>query len=329
MSTSTKELGAQRIRAEPATIDSDGQGVLVFDFAGYMTGRRGIATRLIAGIAPGGPASQVLADSFTRVVAANSWGSPDIGPAYTIPAGTLFSVNGTRGLKGTAAEGQAMAVAAVGAENGNAVATLSNMNLTLSRVYGINARQVGTVGVQCWVGNAAPPNLGIALCAGDIGVTDTVQLVASSKVFATLLIRMRLDWNDLTLRAKFWDSIDPEPNDFDLAVTSPSIPAPVPGGVGIFGNSGPGTNLRFDADDFEVFSVPAAPLAPTWEAYIGDPNDPTNLVDSSQGIALPRWVPALVNGQPIFQGDVLRIVATGGSPGETLVASCYLITEPV
>lgn len=318
-----------RVRADSVTVDSNGSGTIEYDFSSYLSGRKGIITRMIAGVAPGGASSAVLLDSFTRVVAANAWGTPDTGPPWAITVGTLFSVNGTTGLKGSAADGQAQAAAAVGVENGNAVATLSNMNLTLSRVYGITARQVGTVGVQCFVGNAAPPNLGIALCSGDISTTDTVQLIASSKVFATLLIRMRFDWNDRTLRAKFWDSIDPEPDDFDLAVTSPSIPAPAPGGVGIFGNSGPGTVNRFNADDIEVFSTPATPAAPTWEAYIGDPQDPTNLIDSSQGLALPRWVPSLVNGLPVFQNDRLRIVASGGTAGDLLVSSCYLGTEPV
>lgn len=67
---------------------------------------------------------------------------------------------------------------------------------------------------------------------------------------------------------------------------------------------------------------------PTWDAFIGDLSDPSNLVDSSQGTRLPKWVPALVNGQPISQGDILTIVAYG-NPGTQLVASCYLASQVV
>lgn len=66
------------------------------------------------------------------------------------------------------------------------------------------------------------------------------------------------------------------------------------------------------------------PVIPSWDAYIGDPNDAKNLVDSSQGQLLPRWVPALTNGQPIRNNETLTIIAKQTTPGTKLISGCYL-----
>lgn len=327
------ELGAQRIRAIPTEIGTDETGDITFDFTSYLQGRRGIVTRMIAGIVASG-AGQALLDSFTRTVAANAWGTPDVGPTYQTSgshSGTQYSVDGDQGKDGPGGGGLAtngnQVFSPVAVADGQIVGTLSDTGSTpnAATVQGLIARALDAsnfiaADIQ---GNASPYT--IQLAHRNAAAADTV-LISTTKAL-TAPIRCRLSFEGSTMQGKWWTETDPEPSTFDLSVTTPNI---------LTGGGGMGGRMRDAAawsgvlfwDDLEGLDQPTA-ANPTWDAYIGSPDDPTNLIDSSQGIALPRWVPSLVNGQPVFQGDVLHIVADGGRAGDLLVASCYLVTEPV
>jgi hypothetical protein len=314
-----------RIRTS-ATIDANGLGLLVFDFTGYLSGRRGVITRMIAGLAVGvGELADLASDSFTRTVV-DGWGSADVGGTYVLsgvdPAAN-FDVDGDEGTITGGTQGAHLATLPLNVVNCTMLASFVNLGGGgASERYGLAARYVD---VNNYVaggvsGNASPWTLHIRQVVGGV---DT-QLVSTTKAL-TFPVNCRFTLDDQVLSVKAWnDDGSPEPADFDIAAGNG--PTAVAGSVGCYYNAPAGTFTR-RYDDFLVST--AEPANPTWDAYIGDPQNPGNLIDSSQGIALPRWVPSLVNGQPIFQGDALTIAAIGGTPGSELVASCYLASEAV
>jgi hypothetical protein len=321
-------IGPQRIRAS-GVVDSNGVGIITFDFTGYLTGRRGAITRMIAGVAiPAGELANIASDAFQRVVA-GGWGSSDSGQPWTIIANPeagpgAFLVNGTEGHIDTSSVAGLFHIAMMGlsVQDATILGTIGLPVLGTASVFGHNARVVDTnnyVGAHT-TGNVSP--FTIRLDKRVAGV-DTTLIQTTKALVMPCKCRFTLDGN--TLSGKWWNTTDPEPDAYDIS-TGLNVPAPIAGGVG-FQSFTTGTVPHRTLDDLLVSS--ATPSSPHWDAYIGDISNPSNIVDSSQGVALLRWVPALVNGQPISQGDVLSIVALEGTPGTQLVASCYLVTEPV
>jgi hypothetical protein len=314
-----------RIRTS-AIVDDDGLGRLEFDFTGYLTGRRGVITRMIAGVAVGvGELADLASDSFTRTVV-DGWGSADVGGTYALsgvdPAAN-FDVDGDEGTITGGTQGAHLATLPLALTNCTMLATFVNLGTGgAGDRYGLAARyvDVNNFVVGGVSGNASPWTIYIRQVVGGV---DT--LIVSTTKALTFPVNCRFTLDDQVLSVRAWnDDGTPEPADFDIATGA--TPAAVAGSVGCYYNAPAGVFTR-RYDDFLVST--AEPANPTWDAYIGDTQNPGNLIDSSQGVVIPRWVPALVNGQPVSQGDILTIVAIGGTPGSQLVASCYLSSEVV
>lgn len=321
-----------RIRTA-ATVDATGQGLLVFNFTGYLTGRRGTITRMIASVAESGGA--LLRDNFGRTVAAGGWGTPDFGPAWVaLEEAATLSVDGARGRSSTAVVTRNAIHSPIAATDAEILYLLTRADTgtggsttdqarALLRVQNLDNYYYAAVG-NFFTANAQSIRISKRVAAVE---TDLVSSVLSvNALLPPIWTRFSVIGTALAMKA--WRYGDDEPIAPSLTTTDAAIATA--GGAG-WGSTAPGAT----AEDFSIDSLVVAPgsavvtVSPTWDAFIGDTSNPSNLIDSSQGVILPRWVPALVNGQPVSQGDILTIVASGGTPGQKLVASCYLASEVV
>lgn len=309
-------IGPQRIRSS-GTVGNDGLGLIVFDFTGYLSGRRGAITRMIAGLAtPVGELIDIANDTFSRTVA-NTWGNADSGQAWTV-TGAGWDVAGGVGTTPTTLLN--INTLPLNIQDCTVLSHLPNLPGAATAKHGLVGRHVDASNyVYASIDGSTPKNQIIVKRVAGVETT----IASTTRTGLPTDLNHRLTFDGTVVSYKVWDSSLSEPAAYDIQ--SGLAPTPVSSNFGIYFAPPSGGSQQYDT--FLVSS--ATPQAPTWDAYIGDVHNPSNLVDSSQGVALPRWVPALVNGQPVSQGDVLTIVATGGSPGSDLVASCYLVTEPV
>jgi hypothetical protein len=109
-----------------------------------------------------------------------------------------------------------------------------------------------------------------------------------------------------------------EPTTPDMATSDLSITTAGGAGCGFVRNAVANATIDFD----NLTAAGAAPT-PTWNAYVGPITELTNIVDSSIS-PLTRWVPQLVNGQRLFPGQILSIVASGAPAGSQLVANAQV-----
>lgn len=303
---------------------ADGRALLVPDFSSYLLGARGIVTRLIASIVETGAA--VLRDTFTRTVAAGNWGTPDLGPAWVAleEAGTL-SVNGARGVCGPTLVTRAAIASPIGLADMELLFAVTNVEPLGSSTDEVRALlRVQDAANYYWASWQPPLTVTLQIGRRLAGVETVLATMTKDSVTVPFNIRASIIGNALAMRA--WNLFSTEPAAPDLTTTDGNIAAAGGAGCG-FTSPGAGAST-WNIDELVAASGAAiVPVNPSWRAFIGDLSNPTNLVDSSQGTLLSSWVPALVNGQPIFQGDVLTVVADGAPEGTEVALSCYLAVE--
>ncbi len=315
------EIGPQRIRSS-GVIGSDGIGVIPFDLTGYLTGRRGVITRMIAGLSIG-RAATLAQDSFTRTVA-SGWGSPSIGPDYLVFGNNASSVNGSQGiLNNNSSSNTRFEVLPLDVGS-------CDITFLIASVAASPSDWVSAIILFKDTGNFYRFTYSIA--AGDPRtLTIAKQVGGSGTVLATTTkngappVKLRFRKAGTLLQGKMWVASALEPTTWDLEFDDNPPGLDGIGAVGAAAVTFTAT-IAANIDDLLVVGTVENPI---WDAYIGEPSDPSNLVDSSQGVALPRWVPSLVNGLPVSSGDVLTIVASDGAAGSELVASLYLTSAPV
>jgi hypothetical protein len=303
-----------RIRAQ-ATADSDGRCVLDQAAGLIIPGGPGdhwVITRMIAAV-PGGQSATRVSDSFNRVVG-QGWGTPNIGPPWVIVSGNGASVTGTVGQ--TTATND-MEVDPAG---------LTDADLYLQvPLGGVPAASV-RINLMGRASSSANSGYGLeVLGSGALNSVNTVSLIRWDAGVRTILatvspgaisvpITMHLRMISGVLSGSYWATTEPATPQVSAVDSTYSV-----GGVGFYrGGSGAGT-VQVD----NLLALAAAPT-PIWDAYIGDPNQLANIIDSSV-TAVSRWIPALVNGQPINPGDPFAVVATGMSAGAQAVLSMYLM----
>lgn len=174
--------------------------------------------------------SSFATDAFTRVVAAGSWGTADVGGAWTPDAGAAdFSVNGTRGVISTAAGNSRTArllqrtatdVDAYATFDVQQTATGAPMELTL------RVRHSGTdrYSVSASFATAGTAFVSMAKNAGGVSTSLGTVLAATAYTPGTGL-RLRLRAVGSTIQAKAWMANVGEPDTWGLTVTDTSVTA--------------------------------------------------------------------------------------------------------
>lgn len=322
-----------RIRSK-SVVDATGEALVPLDFARYLIGARGVVTRLIASVATSG--SDLLRDDFQRTVAAGGWGSPDVGPAWSVleEGGTLF-VDGARGrsTQGVVTRNAIQSpIAAADAEMLYLLATANQPSgggstgdqaRAILRVQDLNNYYYASV-ENFFIANAQTIRVARRLAGVEANLASLA--VGVGELLPPIWIRFSVIGTALQAKAWRWGS--PEPTSALVSANDGNITAAGGAGCGFTAPGATGTDFMADA---LVVSPGSAVVtnSPSWKAFVGDVNDPSNLVDSSQGAAIPSWVPSLVNGQPVFQGDILTIEADNASPGAIVTVSCYLAVEKI
>jgi hypothetical protein len=297
-----------------AKADANGRAVASLVFPANAIGRTGVISRLIASVAT--PFSNpALSDNFNRTVAAGGWGTPStVGPPYSVIAGTVarFAVNGTQGTIAIDPATQAIA-SPIGLSDMNAYVHLTGSNATGLIVRAIDGNNYYFATIAA-AGGVYTSNT-LTLAKRVAGAESNLITNATCTLGQTdAQMRLQVSGNNLSATAWNLGVNEPAPQaiaiDLDLAAAS---------GVGCRK-----TDNLVGTATYDDLLVTSAGLTPSWDAYLGDPTNPVNLRDSSAGVALSRWVPSLVNGQPFYSGDVLNIVATGASPGQQITVTSYL-----
>lgn len=154
-----------------------------------------------------------ISDSFTRVVAAGSWGTATSGQAWSNTQGTpsYASVNGTSGLHTHAAAGarQDTALTSFLGRDFDAVITISVNSIADYAEYRLMARYVDSNNSVIVVYVASLGQLFIQSAAAGV-VTTIVGPVTVLSTTGT--VRVRLNVTGSVLKGKVWDSTGSEPD---------------------------------------------------------------------------------------------------------------------
>jgi hypothetical protein len=330
----------------PTRTEERVHGTGAFDANGEVTirlprrrpGQPAIVSRLIgATVEPDNPTVQ---DSFHRNVAEDGWGAPgdrptDRGPPYikTLDDGAdqKYGVNGQSGtmLNNTAVARNWQIYEPIDAFNFDAYIAEPAAGAVSANVrwIGITGRvfrtnfAAGEGYLLAYDGAKLSLNAANAFGFDDLpqgfGFMDTIGIVPAA--FGGIGIRLRFQCEGDTLRGKVWSATSTtEPVAWTIEATS--LIYGQPGGVGVYWHA----NALILANSWDDFIVNVFQAPPIWDAYISDPDQLLNLIDSSV-VPTSRWIPQIVNGQRLNPGEELVVIAREGTLGDQAVVTCSFV----
>jgi hypothetical protein len=257
----------------------------------------------------------VLQDTFTRTVA-GGWGSPDTGGAWQVLSGTAATYSVGAGVGTIAGAGLLHAITApVGTADMNVLCQIISSGSADDSIR-VLGRVIDASNYYFVEANSGAVLNTTLLVKKRVAGTET-QIGTATATFVTQTGWVRLNIAGINIAVTGWDPAGSEPAVQATIIDTDLVAA---GDCG----AGHGTTGVSSYDQFYVSTAAGVVAAgtPTWFAYIGN-TTPTSIVDSSE-TAKAQWVPLLVNGLRLFQGEPLVVQAAGAAAGTTVVLSAYI-----
>lgn len=300
----------------------------IFDSAGEVTievvparpGRPVTLSRLVAAVGLG-TSDVVLQDGFERVVA-TGWGTPDIGEPWAAIEGaeTDFNVSGTVGVIEASTNQREIASGIDAADLDILVQHVNNGPGAANNFYRVIARLQSdeTAYALTAISDASSAWTSLAIQTRNAGgVYSTIAVTVLPAAVDEGGGFMRFTLSGPNLSGSVWNAVEPavpQVSAVDLSISAP-------GGVGV------GSDLTAAVvSSWDNLYVVTGGAAPIWDAFLNDSTQLQNLVDSSVD-GTNRWIPQVVNGQRLEQGEKLIVVGRGGPPGQTAILSGYMVHD--